>query len=489
MSRIAPWLTVVALAVFILLKIPTLPLSFFWDEIIVYAHPAQVVYEEGFSRVHPLSGRPATLFFGHPPAYASSIAFFYQVLGASPWTARFFTLLLALGGLVATYQLFKRQYGSWAGFIGLVLLASEPNYFVQSTQVLADVAVMVLIPVVLYFASSGRLFAYAVAATYLILAKETALAVIVGVPLAKLLVDRRMTRRELTAFGVPLLALALYFLNEKIFTGHFSNWPPGQNNMLRSLADYPANLFFQFKAAIWDRVGGRHLLFVAVVVAIFSSFFQGKAFRRNDGSWIFLAAVLSAVFFFMGKAFLTEINEHYFIPVLPPLVIAALGFAWRCVPAPWLVLPVVSIWLVASVQVPDYHSDAFSVGDPLEGKLNYIDVIKLQDEATEYVRTNFPGARLHAVWPVNSALTMRVAGFPENDFEVVTGGAPGPLDVLIWAEVSSAPDYEKQAELVKEQGLVADRVFERRGRKITIFIRPGLSRGRGAAGSAGAGNS
>ena len=150
MDVAAPYFTFLFLFFFVALKASVLGLPFFWDEIVVYALPAQNLFTNGLSQIHPLFRSFPELFFGHPPAYAFSLALAYKIFGATPLVARTFTLAMACLGLGASFQLVSRLTRPWIGFLAVLLLALDPNYFSQSTQVLSDVVVMALVPVLFY---------------------------------------------------------------------------------------------------------------------------------------------------------------------------------------------------------------------------------------------------------------------------------------------------------------------------------------------------
>jgi 4-amino-4-deoxy-L-arabinose transferase-like glycosyltransferase len=478
--RYKPWALCLAgliLAVFILLKAPFLSLPYFWDEIVIYAYPAMRLYEEGWHHLWPWSRMPAELFFGHPPAYASSLNLFFHIFGAKPITARAFTLLLACAGLAGAYGVGHRVRGPLAGLSAMILLASDPNYFTQSTQVLADVAIMCLMPALFYFAFSGRLVAYALCGAYIVLTKETALAVVVAIPLAKFLAERRASREEGIAFAAPVAVLTCFFLGEKFATGRFSNWPMVERNVVATFLEYTQNLWFHFHLGIGDRT--ERWIFLALLLAGWAHA-AWLLLRRHAGMrdtarqrWPELAFVLSIVFLFLGKALLSEVNEHYFIPLLPPLILGGVISAWpllsRIPLAPVLATASIAIWL----QIPSHRVGAGGevLGDPLEGKMNYVDAIRVKQQALAYVSERYGQRKVHAVWPFTGALEFPWAGYVSQSIELV--GDPRETEVLVLAEASSPAGYEKQLALIAQEGLVLDREFEVNGQGIAIYVRGG----------------
>src|SRR3990172_3675077 len=63
-----------------------------------------------------------------PPLYFLSLAAWFARVGVSPWTAKWFSLLVSLPTVPAIWAIGKRLAGSWAGRAGALLAALSPAY-------------------------------------------------------------------------------------------------------------------------------------------------------------------------------------------------------------------------------------------------------------------------------------------------------------------------------------------------------------------------
>jgi hypothetical protein len=473
---LAPWLFACGLIAFVAVKTPLLGLPFFWDEIVVYALPAQHLFDVGLREAHPYFRANPGLFFGHPPAYATSIAFLYNIFGSGPVVARSFALLLACAGLAATYRLVARELTPLAGLFAALLLATNQNFFVQGTQVLADVALMSLFPVLLCLAAEARFRVYALLAIYLVLTKETGLTAIAAVPLARFLVGGKIGSTAAKAYLAPFAALLLYLADEKIFTGHFSNWPFIADNVIHGPGDYLPTLRHHVSAALLERPERYAFLWAGALGGLFSLMMRLRGGERQTRaiSWLAWACVFQGIFLLLGKSLLSSVNEHYFIPLIPALVIGGVFFTaalWRLAP-----LSVASIALLFVLlhwgPAPHPPASAVTLGNGFEGSLAYVDVIRVQEEAVHYVQDRFPNATVSAAWPVSSELAFPAAGYVKKKVATVSDIHSDTFEVLVLAESSVPADFQIQLELIQRKGMILAKRFERNNRWVKVFVNP-----------------
>jgi 4-amino-4-deoxy-L-arabinose transferase-like glycosyltransferase len=84
-------------------------------------------------------------FFDKPPLLYWAIAASYSIFGVKEWAARLVPALAALLGLLAVYGLGRRMFGSRAGVLGAVILATSAMWPVMARIVVTDMLVSALI--------------------------------------------------------------------------------------------------------------------------------------------------------------------------------------------------------------------------------------------------------------------------------------------------------------------------------------------------------
>lgn len=473
LDSVAPLCAAVFMAMFVGLKYSVLALPLYWDEIVVYGFPAHHLLTEGMQHLHPYFREPLTLFFGHPPAYAFSLMLSYKIFGVSPFVARAFTLVLSCAGLVATYRLVALVARPWIGFLALLLLAFDQNYFVQSTQVLSDVAFMAFVPIVLYAAVREIPWLYAVTAIYLILTKETALTVIVAVPIARLLFQKRLSKKECFVYALPFLALLMFFVDEKIFTGKFSQWPAPKTNFIPHYTHYLGNLSHQWAVMVAGRA--HRIILVGTILLSLLALGITRTWPASRHSWIIGAALLSGAFLLLGKGFFFEVNEHYFAPLGPSLVIGAVALAWPWMRSSVLLPTALAACFLYCVQIPRAFSlpaEPGPTGSCHEENMGYAEVIEVQKAAIDYIQEHFPHGKVHAAWPITSAIQFPFAGYVKDERPSVTGYESRDFTVLVLASASDSTVYRDQIKIIEEEKLVLVQEFALRSSWVRIYRKP-----------------
>lgn len=471
---IAPYFAAAAIIIFLFLKVSYLTMPFFWDEIVVYALPAQELYEKGLLHAHPSFRSNYALFFGHPPAHSFTLAILFKLFEATPFVARAFSLFCSTLGLFSIYAIVGKLTRAWLGFLALVLLAFDQNYFFQSSQVLADVLMMGLIPLLIYLSLTSRFYLYVLVGSYLVLVKESSLIVIVAVPLAQLLAGCKLSKKELIAYATPLLVLILFFVNEKIFTGKFSNWPEIGNNSVKSISEYFYNLIFQCGYMITSRLNRSRFAVVIVsgliylVGAKIYAHLNHKKFQNPP--WVLWCALFTIAFLFLGTALIPNVNEHYFLPLIAPLLIAAFYFLHLLFKRYLWLFTLFVIFFIYSVQMPMYARRPPTIGNMFEGQTNHIDLIRLNQESILFLEENFQNATVNAAWPIYTSINNPFMGYVKKPIQAVSPLDAESFDVLFLADASSPVEYKLQEKLIEEKNMRLYKEFSLSGQKNRIYV-------------------
>jgi hypothetical protein len=448
------WPFFLFLVVAVSLKVPVLSLPFFWDELLVYARPAFSLADHGMHLVLPGLHDPR-LFFGHTPGFSFGLAVLFKVLGESSWVARTYALGFTACTLYFLFRLAEFLAGRSAGILAVALYFFVPLVFAHSTMVVAELGLTACTTGALWFFLRGRPAFFVAAGLLAVCMKETSAALFVP---AVVLAPWEDWRRGL-AFVIPVLALALFFVLEKATTGSFSNFPftetlslaPGAW-LLRAVQYFREYVLHQARAAA---------LMVPAALGIWVLFRREPAIRRFA-----VLLVAFVVCMDLGIAAFTAINIRYFLPLYPVFaLLAAVGLTRFFFPWPALLFA----GLAAFLWIPHYDGSNSEIGYGFEGNMEYVDVIRVQTRAVDYLERNFRGKRISATWPLTAMLGDSRFGYVREPMPVFDrGAAPENADVVIMAQ-NAVPLLWEKAERLRRRGFCPERRFEEKGKWVEIW--------------------
>ena len=258
-------IAIVVLVSLVVVALIVAPLStpYWWDEGAVYAPGAKWVLEHGFD-VRP-GVFPADLSRGHTALFYWILAGAYRVMGAGPVAGHAVTFVFAWMALVFTYALGRHLFGWRAGALAAVLLVASPLFQTMASMALPEMAMTALTAASFYAYARGRIALSAAIGTVLVLVKEVGVAcplAIAGAVALEALRHRERAGIRRTAIAlVPVLVLAIFFVDQKVAEGWF-------------VLPYHAELFHEQHSLV--------LQLVRVVASIFA-----------DGRWVALLAAIA----------------------------------------------------------------------------------------------------------------------------------------------------------------------------------------------------
>ena len=188
-----PLLLMAALAV--LVKIPTLATPAFWDEM-AFLSQAGWLADNGLYRVVP-GLRSDGQFFGHPPGLHLAAASLFKVFGSSIEVAHVLIACFSAIGVAATYALVRAAHDVKTALLAALLLLASPTWFSGAGVFLADLPVAALGILCAVFVIRDRLLPYLIAASCMVLIKETAVALVVALTAFRLITRWPITRATL----------------------------------------------------------------------------------------------------------------------------------------------------------------------------------------------------------------------------------------------------------------------------------------------------
>ncbi len=491
-----------AFALLLLLHSPLLNLPYFWDEAGYYVPAALDIYRNW--QLVPQS----TLPVGHTPLVMVCLALTWHVFGFSPLVTRAAMVLIAAATVVVTYMLARRLASREAALWSAALLALSPMFFAQSSLVFLDLPAALSTTLCLLALLDGRMLMFALAASFAVLTKETA---VVLLPAAAAFVwwrrraGQAAALRAWLALAVPLLPLAAWTLYYHHATGFWTgNAEYLQFNLYSTLS--PGRIFWSLLRRLYEVfVGGFNWLLVAG--AAFSVWRGSNSHgdteaQRRTKEFMFLATGLIAVYLLLLSIVGGAVLPRYLLPIFPTFFVASVVLIWRLQKTAARILcgATLGCFVAAWFINPPYPF-------PYEDNLAYADFIRLHQKAAAFLSARPLGDRILTAWPATDELTrpflgyvarplrtVPIEGLTARDFEKAD---PHSFDILYlysrkyepannW--VGRVPFFRRaqeryfgyaaqvnERELVARFGLRPLAEFERRGQWVRIYVRQSSS--------------
>lgn len=204
---------------FIVLKSAHLDYPFFWDESWPYASAIHEMYKVGPS-LSP-SAIPPELSRGHPTLFIFLVSVWMKLFGTSLTAIHSFPLFIAALFSLAIYETGRKLFSARTGVLALLLIIFQAVFFVQASFVLLEVFLAFFGLLSLYFYAKGKLTLLSLSLLILFFTKESGLALGLTLGIVSLVrlaikdIDGKMFLRHLVAFGLPLLAIVIFFQIQK----------------------------------------------------------------------------------------------------------------------------------------------------------------------------------------------------------------------------------------------------------------------------------
>lgn len=461
------------LVVALLVKLPTLGTAAFWDEM-AFVSQAGWLADAGLLKAIP-GLRPDAQFFGHPPGLYFAAAVLFKVFGRSVEVAHVLIAVLGAMGACATYALVRLSYDAKAAWLAALLLLFSPAWFSSAGLFLADLPVAALGVLSAVFVLRGRLLPYVVAASCMVLVKETAVALVAAMfafrVLARLPVTRTTLKDELP-YAAPLLVFAAFILVQKVATGRFFYIYEFETDPLFNVG-FGSSLGQAARITHWIFVAQfRWLLTGAIVLDLLTS---REARRRRELLLFALVATASgyafSVIFYMPR---------YVLPVLPffyslgAVSLMALSRTPLRQLATGVTAVALTLWSLAR--------------DPLRGhgedNLQYLGIVRMHQAAAREVETRYAEAPIVSAWPTAAELSEPLLGYVRAPLRVKWFSGAGDLaeaDIAVVAHPANPGAAQFEA-LLQSSGWPVVSTRRHGVSMIAIYERPGSRRVPGGAG-------
>jgi hypothetical protein len=405
-----------------------LRLPYYWDEAGYYIPAAYDFFRTG--DVIPST----TLANAHPPIPSLYLALWWKS-GFTPTVTRTAMCLVTALALLAVYRLGILLNGRRRVAATTTLLtAIYPVWFAQSTLAHADMfaCAATLWGLVFVFAAQRRpriLWAAVACFTLAVWSKETAIVTPLAIALwefslglrspgPKAVLERRAHFRIGVVMLTPLIPLLAWYAYYRHRTGFlFGNPEFLRYNATSTLSPLRILLALAHRAL---QLTAHMNMFVPVLCMLGAMLLLPLPERDGElrprispaNQAILYAVMLANILFFsvIGGALLTR----YLLPLYPLVLLLCVSTFYRRVPYWWgLVMLCAAAFVIGLFVNPPYKFAP-------EDNLNYVDVIRLHQQAIRQIVTRFPGSTILTAWPATDELTKPELGYVKKPLPVVT---------------------------------------------------------------------
>jgi|GEM_PF-4865815 len=455
----------ILLALVFLSKMFTMDLPYHWDEMGAYIPPAHWLSEGSLIRAVP-GFYPAAKFFGHPTGLYLSLAIIYKAVGESLWISHLFAAGFAYLGILYTFLLGRFLYNRVVGFTAALFLFGTPLYFAQSGQVLGDIPITAFGVMSVYYAIRGKYLPYLICSIYMLMLKETSLAIVAGLLIFILTTEwgKLKIGWKIIKYSVPGMFLGVFFVLQKMTTGHFFCNPYFESNPALKLSI--SEIFVQFVwVSNWTLLmQHRWILILSIVLAV-------VVHRRAAWKKEYTLFIMIMVFFVCAFSFLFFMTR-YIQPVLPYLCIMSAASMTLLVKNFKLQM-IVTVIVLAVFGTKYYENDrGYNCYDD---NMQYMDIVNVNKDICMHMQSEFEGERILTIWPVYQALREPYLGYVEEPFEVVSLNQVsdiGDFDVLVFVENPGCGSDQLKV-LIEREKMVLHRRFTRNGKPAEIYVHRG----------------
>ena len=305
------WFLLVVVLVFIIAKLPFLHYPFFWDESWSYEPGLKLMYQHGPSLLP--NAIDVQYSRGHPLLFYASAAAWMRLFGDSNTAQHSYALCIAVLCLITTYEVCLRLFNRRTAEIGLLLVATQVIFFVQSTMLLPEVLIAWLSLLTLYCYASGRYMGTLLACTALMLSKESGMVMglTLGIHAFAKLFDRgvaiQQRLRNIASVGVPVIVIVLFFVLQKKLNGWYL-FPEHTG-----LMDWSWNIFIgkvRFCAEVIFYHQQRNIIYILLLAAS-----AAAAIRSRDVRLAFPLVIGLLMYIYIGS-YMGYISRKLFTPAI-----------------------------------------------------------------------------------------------------------------------------------------------------------------------------
>ena len=429
-------------------------------------------------------GRSASSFFetgqfssltglsGHPPLFFIALASIWKIFGRSLLTSHVFILFLGALSLTFLFNLTKKIFGFREAVAASVLLLSNPLFFAQVgiTYLAIPLTCFAILTVYLYL--NQKYWLYALAATAMLLVKETTIIVLAAIIIYDFF-QNVLNRKKVTIavkrtlfLALPAVPLVLWYL----YHWRMEGWLVNKNLIVNKARFFGLSLDNSIRYLIFDRSAENvtkvnWIVFLALFV--FLIFQIAKRKNLKNEILFFMIIIMNIVFF----SYVDDL-PRYFLVIYPfYFILGARAFVflsekWKMKNFLWALL----LTAVMILSVMNYTGQRNTAGWRLESNMEYLDFVKVSQLACQFLESSYPDHKIITTFPLTIALRNPYCGYVQKPLSVV------PLDelnnhedILVVRAFQANPRYFRRFFQANRNKLERIKEFSVKGKRIVIY--------------------
>jgi 4-amino-4-deoxy-L-arabinose transferase-like glycosyltransferase len=312
---------------FIVIKFQYLVIPYFWDESWSYASAIFNLAEHGPSMVPGCID--VELYRGHPMFYYFLSSLCMKIFGSSVLVMHSYSLLISILLIISIYILCNHFYDSKTGILAVLFLIPQTEFFAQSTMLLPEVFLALLVVVSIYFYFRRKWLWFCITATMLVMTKESGIVIMGAFLFDKIILDRFYRTKDETSTKriretlfiiIPCLIFILYALINRILFGWYF-FPQHTHEFAKNLKHFMENMNNMYQLLFFSN--GRAVLIIFIGISIVYLIIKKQLRTLNLHVIFFLLIYILFFFMFSGINFFVS---RYLMSVYPLYAIIAAIF-------------------------------------------------------------------------------------------------------------------------------------------------------------------
>ena len=374
-KHIGLFLFLVSVIFVFVFKFNSLNDPFFWDALGVYANGIYYLVENGIS-ILP-NAMPPDLSRGHPLLFYVMHAFVLKIFGSQLFISHFFSLLLSCFLLFLLYKSGKKLLGDFWGGICVVLFAVQPIFLAQSSLILPEISVSIIILLAFLLATQKKWLGVVLVLSIGVWIKESVLP-FTGLFFLFYLSDtfKKNTSKNIfkksLLFALPICAFLIFIGIQKLQHGWF--FFPYHLNIAEgsALKNFSNHIKGHYNFVFLKQGRNQWMIFIAL------GFFISLLKRKTLPIFIKYSSILVLFSFLLfGFAFYMD---RYLLFIYPFLVLVIVWGIKQLAKKP-NIIALLSIAFLIFSSCSSYSKKHFRY----DVNLNYRDVLEVQTSCTHYL--------------------------------------------------------------------------------------------------------
>ena len=415
------------LIVFIVLKIDYLNDPLFWDEIGVYG---KGIFQmaDGKPSLHP-KALPPHISRGHPLFYSFYHATIIKLVGKSLFNLRLSNLLFSLLLPILFFYFLRKNISRDAAIIAVLFLLIQPVYFVQSTMVLPEIMLTLLLCTATILFVSRKYIQCSVFFCLAVLTKETALPIPIILATYEIILfyvqNKSISLKKIVLlkmiYIIPYSLFGIFILIQKKINGWFIF--PFHSSLLTTDLNIIATRFFDYSKFVFIDQGRIYLSTITLLLLGIVTI-TNKAYQLKKTYRLFTILLITSFLLIMIYSINFYMNRYIVMCVISHIIICSIIWSYAIKTLLIKNILKVVLFIIFIIQIKHSNSHEFKYDEDL----SFRSILKLQEFASQEIEdaSLIDKNRVYCNFPLSYSFNDHRYGFVRKDYQIGSLGILGP---------------------------------------------------------------